>query len=464
MFDYEYIHITTNLENMNLISANDHVDQFLTRNQKIHSSWEPVRNRVFAVLLLIVTVMGSYFVSIDRNQGTMSPIDEWSFVDSVFQASHLGLVHPGEDVSLEGKNYLACQDIWGVDRLGAGCGAESQPSDAWPLNGKSPAEIHPPFYFLGSAIISKVFAAIGIKFDLIDGARLAGGFWILAGFLIWLSVYRRLGADLTSSTSLLILVALSPLVISTNTFISPDATFAISSGLVVLVSIKVLREEISPVWLLLAGAIPVLFKVSHLLTSIQLAALFLTLGFVTKSITKRFAIRGAISLMAGTVLGLISWQIARGLLRVGASPVHPEEAPAITLRNFVANFGYHFSVLPQSSTSPIPVPWLSVQSASLFSFLLLGASIGGFIYFKNRSEYFAVSLVAASSVYLGAVALSFITFVIAGGFLVPTARYGLPLLLLWTIPLVIACSRTLGHWILAPLALVAIYAVNFGGY
>ena len=449
---------------MNRFSTNEHVDRFLTVKPEEHASWVPLRNRVLAFSLLCLTVMVSFFVSIDQNQGKMSPIDEWSYVDAVFQASQFGLVHPGEDISLEGKVYIACQDIWGVNRLGPGCDAESQPSDAWPLNGKSPAEIHPPVYFMGSAMISKAFAAAGINFDLIDGARLAGGIWLLAGFFVWLSIYRRLGADLVSSISLLILVALSPLVISTNTFIAPDATFAISSGLVVLAVIKVLREEISPAWLLVAGALPVLFKVSHLLTSIQLSALLLVLGFVTNSITKRSALLSSLTLMAGTFLGLVSWQIARGLLRVGPSPIHPEEAPEITLRNFIANFGYHFSVLPQSSTSPIPAPWLSVQSASLFSILLLGASIGGFIYFRNKSEYFAVSVVAASSVYAGAVVLSFITFIIAGGFLVPTARYGLPLLLLWTIPLVIAGSRTLGHWILAPLALIAVYAVNFGGY
>ena len=436
---------------------------FLSSASAEHISWTPLRNRLLAAFVVALSVLTSFFISIDKNDGVISPIDEWSYVDSMFQSAELGIVRPGEEVSKAGKDYIACQEIWGVNKLGAECGSATQPSEAWPLAGKSPAEIHPPIYFIVSALGAKLLGVFALNFDFVDRSRFFGGAWLLFGFWIWANIYRKIGASIVASTATLIIVAVSPLVVSTNTFISPDATFALSSGIVVWVSLKVLRKEASPAWLVLAGAIPVLFKVSHLLTSIQLSVLFLVLGLITKSIERKVAVLGSALLMLGTVAGLLSWQFARFLLRVGPSPVHPEEAPAITLRSFIANLGYHFTVLPQSSTSPIPVPWLSVQSTTLFSILLLGASVGGFVYFRNKSEFFAVSAVSFASVYLGAVTLSFITFVIAGGFLIPTARYGLPLLLLWTIPLVLSFSTRLGNWILLPLATVCVYAVNFGG-
>jgi hypothetical protein len=434
---------------------------FLTNPVTSHKSWTRAKV-VSAVFILAAVVFSSYFQSIKRNAEVISPIDEWSYVDSLFQSRDFGIVRPGEEVSLEGKRYIACQDIWGVGRLGAGCESLSQPNSAWPLEGKSPAEIHPPIYFVLTAVTADFVQALPIEMSFVDAGRFIGAVWMLLGLFVWMFIYRSIGVSLWAALPISILVALSPLAISTNTFLTPDATFALSSGVVALLAIKYMRGEVNFIWLIFAGVFPVLFKVTHLLTGFQFAILLLSVAFLAKSISKQKALVGAVSLISGTVVGLVAWQLTRALARVATSPVHPEAEPVIALRNFVALFGYHFSVLPQSSTSPIPAPWLSTHSASLFSLLLAAASIGGFLYSRRDSEFFSVALVSSASIYFGAAALSLITFLIAGGFLVATARYGLPLLLLWTIPLAIASSRRLGIGILGVITLVSYYAILTG--
>jgi hypothetical protein len=434
---------------------------FLTNSVSPNKSWSRT-NVILAVTILIVVVFSSYFQSINRNGEKISPIDEWSYIDATYQGSHFGIVRPGEELSLEGKKYVACHDVWGVNRLGPGCDHPTQASELWPLQGKSPSEIHPPFYFVLTAVSAQLFDLLPLGMSFVDTARLMGSIWLLSGLFVWLVIYRKIGVNLWAALLISILVALSPLVISTNTFLTPDATFALSSGVVALLAIKYMRGEVNFIWLIFAGIFPVLFKVTHLLTGFQFAILFLSVAFLAKSISKQKALVGAASLISGTVIGLVAWQVTRALARVATSPMHPEAEPVIALRNFVAVFGYHYSVLPQSSTSPIPTPWLSTHSASLFSLLLAAASIGGFLYSRRDSEFFSVALVSSVSIYFGAAALSLITFLIAGGFLVATARYGLPLLLLWTLPLAIASSRRLGIGLLGVVAFVSYYAILTG--
>jgi hypothetical protein len=440
--------VTTLLSDSNVLTTKSDPDR----------SWSK-RWTALGFIVLSAMVLIANFAAIDRNDGQISPVDEWSYIDSVFRGAQGEMVRPGQYLSEEGKEYLACHNVIAVGTLGSGCKVTPQLGGDFPLAAQSPAEIHPPFYFLITAQIAKVVDPLLPSFDLIDSARLVGSLWLLGGFAIWLRVFFLLGIRLPVALAISALSAMSPLVMSVTAFITPDATFAISSGVVVLGTILWLRREINPWWLLAIAAIPVAFKVTHLLTAFSMAALVILLWLFTKSRTARESWAAAGALLAGSAVGLVAWQVARSLLRVSASPVHPEAPPPIALGSFVEALGYHFSKMPLSSTAPIPVHWLSVSVAQIFGWLLIAASVGGYFYYRSRSERWTMSIVSAGSVFFAAAFLSAVTLVLSGGILSPTARYGLPLFLFWAVPLGVVLQTKLHMWAITGLALVSFLAI-----
>lgn len=387
-----------------------------------------------SVLLLIVAVFSANFTLIQANEEKISIVDEWSYVDYIFQAAEGNIVPPGASISTEALDYLACHEVIGVGNIGSGCGIVQSPDD-FPLSAKSPAEIHPPIYFLITAQIAKLVDVLVPSFNLIDSARLVGSLWLLIGLGVWLFVFKLLGVRLDVAISVEALVAFSPLVLSVTNFITPDATFALSSGVIFLCTVLWLRKKISVWWLFLAGLLPVAFKVTHLLAAFAAAALVFGIGYLQKNKTLKETIFSIGALLGGTAFGLIGWQLIRRLIRIAPSPVHPNEPWSISILSFAKELGYHISTLPQFPGSVLPVPQSSSLVVTFFGWLLLASALGGVLYLNRKSELWMLSAVSISTVFFGAAFLSLITVVLAGGFLIPEARYGLPFLFLWVLPL-----------------------------
>jgi hypothetical protein len=212
------------------------------------SPWS-LKSCIVSGLILFVIFLSATIHLVDLNNGRISPIDEWAYVDSIFQSSQGEVVRPGELVSDEAKDYLACHEVYGIGALGSGCGAEIQQPSGFPLD-KSPAEIHPPTYFLITSLFGKAFNVLFDQFDLIDSSRIVGSLWLFIGMALWMRIFQRLGVKITSATSICVIVGLSPLAQSTNSFITPDATFAFTSGLATLAALRWFRGESSYVILI----------------------------------------------------------------------------------------------------------------------------------------------------------------------------------------------------------------------
>lgn len=415
------------------------------------SSWS-LKSSFMSGFILFVVYFSTVIHLVEVNGGRISPIDEWAYVDSIFQSSQGEVVRPGELVSDEAKDYLACHEVYGVGALGSGCGAEVQQPTAFPLD-KSPAEIHPPTYFLITSLFGKTLNSFFNQFDLIDSSRLVGSLWLFIGMGLWMRIFQNLGVKLTSATAICIIVGTSPLVQSTNSFITPDAAFAFTSGLVTLATLKWFRGESSYVILIIASIVPVFFKVTHLLSAILLSIFVLSL-FLTgqKFKSHKELLVGSMCLMLGSLIGLVAWQVIRFAIRVSSSPTHPNAEPAINFQSFFQILGYHIANGPSSSGSIIPTPWLSVSIAQIFSWMILSAALGGFMYSTNGAAFRNLCATSAFAYIFGAIVLSLITLVLSGGFLIATPRYGLPLLMFATLPLALSANRKSISYILSIMA------------
>ncbi|TXJ04146.1 MAG: hypothetical protein E6Q27_08825 [Aeromicrobium sp.] len=413
-----------------------------------------------ALVLLFVSIFSANFSLIEANDEKISIVDEWSYVDYIFRAAEGDIVRPGSPIAEDSLDYLACHEVIGVGPIGSGCGDE-QKSDDYPLDAVSPAEIHPPIYFVITAQIARVVDAILPQFELIDSARMVGSLWLFAGLVIWLIAFKQLGVRLLVGLSAVVLVAFSPLVLSVTNFITPDATFTISSGLVFLATILWLKRGISYWWLLAAGLVPVLFKVTHLLSAFCAVLLIIALGLFMKQKSLKQTTLASAMLLSGTVLGLVGWQAVRSLIRVAPSPSHPNEPWALSILSFIRELGYHISTLPQFPGSVLPIPPGTGLIVVFFGWLLIAASIGGILYLRFGTELWVISVVSTATVFFGAALLSLITVVLSGGFLIPEARYGLPFLFLWVLPLTLAVREKYQVIGFAALAFAAWIAVFF---
>lgn len=202
----------------------------------------------------------------------LSPFDEYFQLDYVAGYPDRPLLRTGEEMGDYALDQIECRGIWGAEYPGADCtGVEGDPRPDL-FENKNLADVHSPAYFATTWVLSLPFQALG--FDVLEAARLTNVFWLSGGLLLFYGLARSFGASRVAATATGLLLAGSPAVFWSNTFLSIDASALAAGAGLLWLGARYLRGS-GPSWPLVAvAAAAVAFKF-HNIAAVALVVLAL---------------------------------------------------------------------------------------------------------------------------------------------------------------------------------------------
>jgi hypothetical protein len=384
-----------------------------------------VAGAVLATLALSAVLVASYV----RDQGPLSPFDEWVYVDYLDKVSRGELPEQGETIDEYALELSSCRGVFVWGPQGTACGQEPQLSD-YPQAGVTSADIHPPTYFVVTNAAATVLLRLGVTDDLLTAGRLVGAGWLFLGLALMYVLGRDWGASRAASAALVLAVAVAPLTRYTNSYITPDAAnLAVGAG-VLLVASRWLAGR-WPTWTLLAvGLVAGALKAQNLL-AVGVAAVLVVgvpvLRVVPRrpDLTLKSSLIAAAVMMGGGLLAQVAWLAYRSAAAVGPSPAQglPEGRPTLDqlvseTTSFVAKLGLG------ATEDALPVPvyghWLS--------WLIIAGTLGAALVLGLRDMRGLVGGSLVLGLVLGGPALMIMISLISGIIVPSPARYGMVLL------------------------------------
>lgn len=390
------------------------------------------------------------------DQSRLGVFDEWVYADALDQAYRGEVVEQGELVGRYARELSSCRGVE-VGSAGPPCGGP-YPSREYPQRGITSADIHPPTYFLLTAALSRPVLATGAVEDLLLAGRLVGAVWLTAGLLAVVLLCRELGAGRRATAAVVLAVALSPIVRTTNSYVTPDALNLLIGAGVVLAALKVARRQWHPAVLPGVAALATAVKFQNIVAVGVAAALLATLRLVQQprdvalGRRARALVVPALTAVAALVTA-VGWLAIRASLSQGDSPVQSARELQLSVR-LVLRETTSFTTGIVGSGGGFP---LDVRGTYL-SWLLL-AGLGAALALSHRGSalrhaagWLAAGLVLASPALLVAQQ-------VVNGFAVRSPdRYGMSLLPLFAALTAAALGR--GRLATAVLVLWSLFALD----
>lgn len=233
---------------------------------------ERLKNSLSVILLLLACfTLARTFVPTNANT---SPFDEFVYIDYLAKSSSQFGIKVGEETGAFARNELACRSVWPGDHVwGEGCESGNTNSDnAYPWAGKSTAYLYPPTYFVLTRMLAQPFVSVGLP--LVTSARYVAMFWVFLGLSLLYFSAVRIGISRKVSLGVLLLLLSTPATYWAGTYITPDNMAYLVAGLGCYVAVRVLRNEISPLWAIGYGLLAVALKPIFIVAPI---ILFLTM-------------------------------------------------------------------------------------------------------------------------------------------------------------------------------------------
>lgn len=401
------------------------------------------------VCLLLVLVSAGLGVLHVPAHKTVSPIDEYVYIDYLAKVPKELFVHEGEQTGEFARHYLACH---GVRTLGyypdSLCRHTSSSSDSkFPNSGYTSADLYTPLYFGATWLMAQPLQFIGVH-DLVTAGRFAGVTWLAAAaVLLYLGLRRwHIPWHVAGGASLLIVGSLPAY--WSNTYISTDAT-ALFAGSLMFFGVTLLREGSRAVhWLFILFAVVVsLLKLQNLL-AVGVAALYLlanalvraegtTLGNRARSF---FRDRTVFVAVAAAVFGVLAqglWVVIRAASAVGK---FPDQGVAVPFGK-IAAVREVLKFFPGVSSGAIDPSNLGLQglvASSLLAWVIVAGVLGVLAMSRrgSQAEMFAGSSLVGALVAGPLLAVASIAG--SGYYFALPARYGMSLM-----PFFLACAALL---------------------
>jgi hypothetical protein len=238
------------------------------------------------VIILVLAGIGITTLHTVRHQ-EMSPVDELQHIDYLFKAPQI--VHSGEKVGQDAMREQACRRLPAWPQTEACSTTTVYDPDDFQESGSNTAAIYTPLYYTVTKVVALPIEAVtGI--GLVSAARLVGGLWLAGGLVMTLLAARRLGADPSTATGLLLATAAVPTVLYPAATITPDAA-ALLCGAALLWSVLWWQESPSRRWWLPAvlSGLVVAVKALNILVVVLLALYVLVRAVVTEVRRRRAA-------------------------------------------------------------------------------------------------------------------------------------------------------------------------------
>jgi hypothetical protein len=400
--------------------------------------------------LLVLASLASAGVHVSKHT-TVSPIDEYVYIDYLDKVPSQLVVHRGEETGEFARKYLACH---GVRLLGeypeAMCKAASTEADEeiYPNDGYTSADIYTPLYFATTWLVAQPLMFFGA--DLVQAGRLVGGIWLaLAAVVLFMSLRRLLLARSLAAAISLLAVGSLPAYWS-NTYVSTDATGLAAGAVMLYVGVRVLNRDISSVWLLVAGVAVTLFKLQNLIAAVPIALVLLVNGwqssrvqsehsFARKTVTwcRQRDVLVSLSTLVVALAGQGMWYLLRSVSEVGGS----FDQGVSSQLTFTALARELFKFMPNlavGAANPEVLGPVGIVIAGVGTLATVGGVIGLIGASEKRSFESRLAVSTLTTATLGAPALALASYVFAGAYVDLVPRYGIALF-----PIALACAGLL---------------------
>jgi len=415
---------------------------------------------VLASILLIVVQVPQHH--------TVSPIDEYVYIDAVDKVPQELAVRRGQEVNDYARHYLACH---GVRAIGfypeAMCRDNKLADSLYPNGGYTTADIYTPLYFATTWLLSQPLLWAGVP-NLVDAGRLTGALWLALAAVLLFAALRRLSVNRWISIGAALAVIGSIPAYSSNTYISTDATALFAGSLMVFLLARRPNPTLrSGLPIAIAAIVVTLLKVQNY-AAVVVVVVFLVFRATVDLLASRRRgeniprqlFLGTLPLAAVTaVLPLLAqagWLVIRNVIAAGPSPDQGVAAPlgksALVSEVFKFLPGAIEGGLPPESLGPI-----GVFIAGTGKLLVVGGVIGALVAARrgSQTESFAGATLFAS-LAMGPV-LAIVTAVTAGYYFVLPSRYGISLIPAYLVCLVLLVRNKRGAIWVAPLCGVVLF-------
>ena len=453
------------------MSVHDGVNTAVTSSSNRKSIGSRVVEWV-ACLTLVVASLGLVLWHVPLHT-TVSPIDEYVYIDYLAKVPTQLVVHRGEETGDYARAYLACNGVRTIGYYPEAMCSTPNPNQEprLPNGGLTSADLYTPLYFGATWLMAQPLQEFGVE-DLTEAGRYSGFVWLAAAsILLYLTLRRWKVPVLVAWGAGILLVGSLPAYWS-NTYISTDAT-ALFAGALMLFGASLFNRPSrwSIAWLTAFAVVVSLLKLQNLmavgavaLTLIALASYesFNAEGTLRQRlgsfIRDRRTLAAGISL-ASAVLAQGIWVVIRSAIAVGALPDQGVSAPfgKTAFLNEALKF---FPGVSSGALNPAVFGPGAVVAATVTMWIVL-AGVLGLLASSKRGSTDEALVVSALVVALAAgPLLAMVNIQVSGFYFDLPARYGMSLL-----PIFIACAallfaqKTWIAWLLPLFGLISYLAV-----
>lgn len=379
---------------------------------------------IIVVVALAVVIMPTVTM---LHGDAMSERDEWGFLDFIYKVYAQGIVREGEVYGAEALRQMACHGIIPHGLLGAPCAAGALDPALFPYSGLNSAAAYPPFQFWLTRVVGDVIALIPGVTPL-DGYRLVGTLWLIAGLIVLYRLARalRLGGGPFVAVSLVFIA--SPLAYWSFSYVSTDAAVWFFGSLILLLAVRFAQGRGSWWPLVVVGIVATLIKVTAVL-ALGLVLIYLVIRYIRgrrrgAAVSSSLIWAPATALVAALAVQL-AWMRIQPLLRVSERSVEQGISFDLTIPALLQQFSNFLQhTLGTGVDSPVvqtylylPLGWVPIIGV-VASIMLL----------RRSSRDVALTIAVAVSAVIAAPTMAIVFQLVSGDYFAIPSRYGIVLL------------------------------------
>jgi hypothetical protein len=408
---------------------------------------------------------------------TVSPIDEYVYIDYVAKVPTQFVVHRGEDTGEYARLYLSCNGVRAIGFYPESMCTDWQPSDVerMPQAGKTTADIYTPLYFAVTWAMAQPLQLAGVD-DLTEAARLTGWTWLAAAAVLLYLSLRRLRVHPVVAGGLGLLMVGSLPAYWSNTYVSTDATALLAGSLMLFGVTMVIRREAGPRarWLfVLFAALVTLAKLQNLMAVAVAALVLLVLaageafrserGGRLRGFVRDRRLHTAVLAMIVALAAQVAWLVIRNAIALESGAYEGAPSP-LSKTALVGEVFKFFPGVAVGALDPASVGFAARIASTLMTWVIVAGVLGLLAVARRGSTHEALALSSFVVALFAGPLLAIATTALSGYYFDLPVRYGMSM-----IPFFLACAgllfaRSIWTRILTPavalLSYVAILSLN----
>jgi hypothetical protein len=407
-----------------------------------------------SVAYILISLVSLAMVLIHVPQHTsVSPIDEYVYIDYLYQVPSQLVVHQGDSTTQAAREYLVCNGVRAIGKYPKEfCRDQARAPEEinqLPNGGLTTADIYTPTYFVITWALAQPMVAFGMNF--VEAARYTGAVWLaLAGMLLYGALRRFSAGGMLALTGSIFVVASLPAYWS-NTYVSTDATGLFAGSLLLYLLSRGLERRRDVALMVAAASFVTLLKVQNLL-AVGVVVLFLVIralvdAWAGRAVGQRTAFRAAIvdrrirvAIIVAVVPMLLeaAWLWLRSVIPAGPPADQGVSAPfsKSALLNELLKFLPH-SMEGAGTTGSTFLDWIGVVGSLVLAAAVIGLALSA----RSTSipESFGVTALVLS--LIGGPALAIASALGAGYYFLLPSRYSITLVPVFVLCLVLLAQK-----------------------